>query len=205
MQAIKPRVLARRRRFYSNSLFLGDLASELAGLLMSFWTTLTPESRSFAFTRPPHVSVSWIYYSRYMEVQRLTNTSASSVIASLKSIFSRHGVLSVLVIDNGPQYNRKEMRKFARDYCIKHITSSPYHPQSNGLAERTVKTVTRIHLILTKQCWATPLPAELLMGRKIRTDSYPSIAENVHPWLNVHETLQRGRQAVEAEADVRFR
>ena len=39
------------------------------------------------------------------------STSASSVIATLKSIFSRHGVPSVLVSDNGPQYDCKEMKE----------------------------------------------------------------------------------------------
>ena len=70
-----------------------------------------------------------------MEVQRPTNTSASSVIAALKSIFSRHGVPSVFVSDNGPQYDSKEVKEFAGYYYFKHITKSPYHPQSNGLAE----------------------------------------------------------------------
>ena len=121
------------------------------------------------------------YFSRYVEV-RLTTTSASSVIAALKSIFSRHGVPSVLISDNGPQYDCKEMKEFAGDYCFKHITSSPYHPQSNGLAERAVKTVKELiknspdpyKAMLSYR--ATPLPAyglspaELLMGRKIRTD-----------------------------------
>ena len=122
------------------------------------------------------------YFSHYVEVQRLTSTTASNVIAALKSIFSRHGVPSVMVSDNGPQYDCKEMKEFAEDYCFRHITSSPYHPQSNGLAERTVKTVKQLlenspdpyKAMLSYR--ATPLPAyglspaELLMGRKIRTD-----------------------------------
>ena len=44
------------------------------------------------------------YFSRYMEVQTLTTTTSASVIRALKAIFSRHGVPSVLVSDNGPQY-----------------------------------------------------------------------------------------------------
>ena len=88
------------------------------------------------------------YFSRYVEVQRLTSISASRVIAALKSIFSRHGVPSVLVSDNGPQY---EMKEFAEDYCFKHITSSPYHPQSNGLPKRIVKTVKELIVKTVKE------------------------------------------------------
>ena len=122
------------------------------------------------------------YFSRYVEVQHLKSTTASIVIRTLKSIFSRHGVPSVLVTDNGPQYDCKEMKEFAESYAFKHVTSSPYHPQSNGLAERMVKTVKQLlknspdpyKALMSYR--ATPLPAyglspaELLMGRRIRTD-----------------------------------
>ena len=74
------------------------------------------------------------------------------------------------------------MKAFAALYGLKHITSIPHYPQSNGQAERTVKTVKGllqdspdIFLLLLSYC-ATPLPCcglspgELLMDRRLRTD-----------------------------------
>ena len=81
------------------------------------------------------------YFSRYIEVQKMNETTSKEVIASLKALFSRHGIPAVLVSDNGPQYSSKEMQEFADQYGFQHITSSPHYPQSNGLAERSVKTV----------------------------------------------------------------
>lgn len=81
------------------------------------------------------------YYSRYIEVQKLTTTTSLSVIAALKGMFSRHGIPSVLVSDNGPQLVSQEMKEFATSWKFQQVTSSPYYPQSNGLAERAVKTV----------------------------------------------------------------
>ena len=120
-----------------------------------------------------------------------------------------------MVSDNGPQYDCKEMKEFAGDYCFKHITSSPYHPQFNGLAERTVKTVKQLiknspgpyKAMLSYR--ATPLPAyglspaELLMGRKICR--CPSIAKGVHSRMDLPETVQRGRQTAEGKAEAKFR
>ena len=61
------------------------------------------------------------------------------IISSLKSIFSCHGVPSVLMSDNGSKFDSSVMKEFANTYGFQHITSSPHYPQSNGLAERTVK------------------------------------------------------------------
>ena len=65
-------------------------------------------------------------------------TTAASVVTALKAIFSRHGIPSVFMSDNGPQYTSREMKYFANSYGFTHISSSP---KSNGLAERTVRTV----------------------------------------------------------------
>ena len=122
------------------------------------------------------------YFSRYPEVVRLSSTTSNSIVSTLKSIFSRHGIPAVLVSDNGPQFSSKEMLEFASKYAFRHITSSPRFPQSNGLAERTVKTVKSIlrdsldPYIALLSYRTTPLPfcqlspTELLMGRKVRTD-----------------------------------
>ncbi|CAB3992581.1 Transposon Ty3-I Gag-Pol poly [Paramuricea clavata] len=43
--------------------------------------------------------------------------------------------------DNGPQYTSQEFGKFSQEWNFQRTTTSPYHPQANGLAERSVQTV----------------------------------------------------------------
>lgn len=85
-----------------------------------------------------------------------------------------------MVSDNGPQYGSLEFATFAKNYELIHQTSSPRYSQSNGEAERAVKTINSL-LVNTEDPFlvlmayhSTPLqngysPAELLMGRKIHT------------------------------------
>jgi len=132
------------------------------------------------------------YFSRYPEVIELTSTSSKAVISSLKAIFSCHGIPLVLMSDNGPQFDSSDMKQFANFYGFKHITSSLHYPQSNGLAERTVKTMkdllkhTNYQYMALLSYRSTPLPwcnyspAELLMGRKVKTD-IPQTASQLTP------------------------
>lgn len=120
------------------------------------------------------------YFSRFIEIMKLPSLSSTSVITCLKSFFARHGIPEEVVSDNGPQYVSWEFGKFAQTYEFKHITSSPYFSQGNGLAERSVKTIkgllsrTNDPYLALLAYRATPLangfsPAELLFGRKIRS------------------------------------
>lgn len=134
------------------------------------------------------------YFSRFIEVQQMTSTTAAKVISVLKSIFARYGIPAELVTDNGPQFACKEMEDFATEYNFSHITSSPYYPQANGLAERSVKTIKELlrnaedpyMALLTYR--ATPLPwchlspSELLMGRRVRTDVPQVTSQFVPDW-----------------------
>ena len=115
------------------------------------------------------------YYSRYPKVIQLNSTTSTSVITVMKSVFSRNGIPHTVISNNGPQYDSVEMEQFALTYVFNHVTSSPYYPQSNGLAERMVKTIKsligkapNIHLALcsyraTTLPWCQLHPAELLM------------------------------------------
>ena len=122
------------------------------------------------------------YFSRYIELTKLSATTSANIIQALKSIFSRHGIPDTLISDNGPQYSAKEFESFAKAYGFTHVTSSPYHPQGNGESERAVKTVKKLlkgskdpHLALlsyraTPLPWCNQSPAQLLMGRNIRAN-----------------------------------
>ena len=101
--------------------------------------------------------------------------------------------------DNGPQYSAEEFVCFAKEYEFQHLTSSLKFPQANGEAERAVKTIKAI-LRKTDDPYlgllayrSTPLengysPAELLMGRKIRS-TVPVIPKLLHPELPNHSQL----------------
>ena len=70
------------------------------------------------------------YNSRYLEVIQLTATTSSSVISSMKSIFSRHGIPCTVVSDNCPHYNSAKMKDFASSYGFNQVTSSPHYPKA---------------------------------------------------------------------------
>ena len=94
--------------------------------------------------------------------------------------------------DNGPQYSSQEITEFAKAYSFSHITSSPHYPQSNGHVERAVKTVKKLltdsgdHNLSLLAYRTTPLPwcgyspAELLIGRTVRSD-LPQPQEKLTP------------------------
>ena len=84
------------------------------------------------------------YFSNYIEVERLTSTTSPSVIKALKAMFSRFGIPDSIVSDNGPQFSSDEFAIFCQKLSIKHLTSSPHYPQSNGKAENAVKTVKKL-------------------------------------------------------------
>ena len=84
------------------------------------------------------------YLTLWPEVYKLDRANSANVITSFKDSFSRNGVPHTVVSDNGTQYSAKRFKAFGRSWGFEHITSSPYHARSNGLAEITVKSVKNI-------------------------------------------------------------
>lgn len=99
-------------------------------------------------------------------------------------MMARHGIPLTLVSDKASYYTSAEFKSFSTHYGFQHSTSSPFYPQSNGLAERGVGIVKQMLKKATEETSdpylallnyrATPLkggmsPAELSMGRKLRT------------------------------------
>ena len=79
-------------------------------------------------------------FSKWLEVHITPSTSSEATIEKLRSIFATHGLPQSIVSDNATSFTSAEFKQFAQENGIHHITSAPYHPSTNGLAERAVQT-----------------------------------------------------------------
>ncbi len=158
-----------------------------------------------------HYLVAVDYYSRYLELEELQRQTSDDVIRVLKTMFARHGVPMFVFSDNGPCYAAAQFAAFANAYGFTHTTSSPRYAQSNGAAERAVQTAKNLlkkaddpHLALLSYR-TTPLingysPAQLLMGRQLRS-TVPTTSASLQPSTpDVTKLQQLDRQAKERQA-----
>ena len=78
-------------------------------------------------------------YSKWLDVQLMNSITSESTIAKLKDIFTTHGLPQKIVTDNGPSFTSSTFKAYMDQNGIKHVCTAPYHPSSNGLAERAVQ------------------------------------------------------------------
>ncbi|XP_053395598.1 uncharacterized protein K02A2.6-like [Mercenaria mercenaria] len=77
-------------------------------------------------------------HSKWPEVIEMKSTTAERTIEVLRTVFSRNGLPTNIVSDNGTQFCSDIFAKFMKDNGILHLRSAPYNPSTNGLAERFV-------------------------------------------------------------------
>ena len=125
-------------------------------------------------------------YTKWLEVSVLNSITSDKAIEALQSIFSVHGLPSVIVTDNGLSFVSEEFKAFTKSNGVQHVTASPYHPSTNGLVERAVQSfklemrklqggslqscITRF--LFRYSITPSPIgvsPAESLMGRKLKS------------------------------------
>ena len=150
-----------------------------------------------------------------MDAQIVSSTSSEVTIATLCHIFATHGLPKHLVSDNAPGFTSVEFKLFIQQNGIKHILTSPYHPSSNGLAERAVQTfkssVSKLEgsmeEILIKflfkyrvipQTTTGLSPAQLLMGRRSRTH-----LDLLHPDIS-QKVMEKQQKLVSSKVPRRF-
>lgn len=61
----------------------------------------------------------------------------------METWIARHGVPRQIVTDNGTHFVNKELKSLCEKYNIIHIRTAPYHPRTNGLAERMAQMFKR--------------------------------------------------------------
>ena len=132
------------------------------------------------------------YFSKFPFMFK-AKTSYWSLKDHLIDLFSIEGYPDEVVSDNGPPFNSKEFAKFLSGLGIKHTTSSPGYPRSNGFIERHIQTVKNMlskssntrsfqevlaDLRTTRISTGLPSPAEILHGRNMTTKAQAEIDIN---------------------------
>ena len=112
------------------------------------------------------------YFSSYFEVISLETMEAKTVIAKVKSYFARYGIPDIVMTDCGTQFTSHDFQKLVKEWCFKHVKSSPHHHQSNGKAENAVKIAKRLFQ-KAKEDGRDPLLA-LLEWRNTPTEGFNS-------------------------------
>ena len=124
-------------------------------------------------------------YSKYPCIHPTTSTSSKSTTAILEQEFAYFGYPHTLVTDNATTFMSQEFQAWCKQRGIVHLTGAPYHPATNGAAERLIqsfKQALRKSSLPPKEAlqeflmqyrripFASGLsPSELLNGRRIRT------------------------------------
>lgn len=80
-------------------------------------------------------------FSKWLEVFIMKATTSAKTIERLRSLFASFGLPQELVSDNAPNFTSTEFKEFLRNNGVKFTLSPPYHPASNGAAERCVQEV----------------------------------------------------------------
>ena len=126
-------------------------------------------------------------HSKWIEVFPMKSATSAATVRYLRQLIAQFGIPETIVSDNGTQFVATEFKEFCQQNGIRHIQTAPYHPSSNGLAERAVQVFKHgvrkqssgsIHDKIARvlfQYRTTPhsttgiTPAELLLGRKLRS------------------------------------
>jgi transposase InsO family protein len=79
-------------------------------------------------------------YSKYPCIHATTSTSTKSTTALLEEDFAHFGYPHTIVTDNATSFTSEEFKQWCAERGIIHLTGAPYHPATNGAAERLVQS-----------------------------------------------------------------
>ena len=146
-------------------------------------------------------------HSKWLEIHMTSSSTSAATISLLRRSFASLGLPEVIVSDNAANFTSEEFEQFLRKNGVKHVKTPPYHPSSNGLAERAVQTFkegmrklkdgsleTKLSRFLfkyrlTPQSTTGVSPSELMFGRRLR-----SHLDHVRPEIDRTTRLNQERQ-----------
>ena len=115
------------------------------------------------------------YFTKWAEVKPLATITEQKVRNFVwRAIICRFGIPRALVSENGKQFDNPKFRDFYAKLVIRNYYSSPTHPQSNGQAKvtiRTLKASLKNKLEGLKGKWVEYLPEVLWAYRTTRNSA----------------------------------
>ncbi|CAA7027871.1 unnamed protein product [Microthlaspi erraticum] len=120
------------------------------------------------------------YFSKWVEAEAFSQVTDKEVRGFIwRNIICKFGVPQEIVTDNGPQFTSNNFKNYCITWGIKLSFATPRHPQSNGQAESSNKTIIQMlkkRLESAKGKWVEELPGVLWAYRttsKIATGETP--------------------------------
>lgn len=167
-----------------------------------------PQTRSVEWPKPPRpwsrIHIDHFFFdnhiflivvdalSKYIECEIVRDTSVAETIEALRLIFSRHGLCDTLVSDNASCFTAYQFKEFLHNNCICHLTSPPYVPSANGLAERGVRTIKELLKKNVQGSLKSRLSKVLMYYRSVPhsiTGIPPCIALNNRKYINLKDRI----------------
>jgi transposase InsO family protein len=110
-------------------------------------TTYTPDGRRIGDAGWEFVHVCVDDHSRLAYAEVLADEKASTAVGFLEraiAFYASHNItVQRLMTDNGAAYRSHAHAIACRQLGIRHLTTQPYRPRTNGKAERFIQTLTR--------------------------------------------------------------
>jgi len=118
--------------------------------------------------------------TRWPEAVPLSNISAANVANHLvQTWISRYGVPNHIITDQGTQFESSIFEALSTFFGIKHVHTTTYHPQTNGLVERFHRSLkASLRCLSISASWTHSLPLVMLGWRNTlhnTTGTTPSI------------------------------
>ena len=82
-------------------------------------------------------------FTWYVELQPLKDHEATTLLAAFQQgwVYRGHGIPSVILNDKGANVDGQVLREFCTKAGVNKRSTTPYHPQCDGMAERNVGLV----------------------------------------------------------------
>lgn len=110
-------------------------------------------------------------FSRWPEAIPIRDQTAETIAKALhRHWFSQYGVPSRITTDQGRQFESDLFNELTRIIGCKHLRTTAYHPQSNGLIERWHRTLKSAIMCQETPSWSDVLPTILLGLRTTHKD-----------------------------------